>query len=113
MFAPKIVETIEVIDKKNRRLNRQNDLGDGQFFDANSLNEIVNASSQVSLLKEREEEQYKIVEMDPFKRLELEQLRNEIGKLIIQKEKSSPPRSRSTSQKPIATLENIQKELEK
>jgi hypothetical protein len=49
----------------------------------NSPNELVNASSQGNLFKEKEEDQYKIVEMDPFKRLELEQLRIEIGKLII------------------------------
>ncbi len=83
MYAPKKVELTEVIDKKKRRLNRASDLGDEQFLDVNSPNELVNASSQGNLLKEKEEDQYKIVEMDPFKRLELEQLRIEIGKLII------------------------------
>ncbi len=83
MYAPKKVELTEVIDKKKRRLNRASDLGDEQFLDVNSPNELVNASSQGNLFKEKEEDQYKIVEMDPFKRLELEQLRIEIGKLII------------------------------
>jgi len=38
----------------------------------NSPNELVNASSQGSFLKEKEEEPFKAVEIDPFKRLELE-----------------------------------------
>lgn len=42
------------------------------MLDLNSPNDILNASSQVSLFKEKEEEPFKVVETDPFKRLELE-----------------------------------------